>query len=110
MEGSSGQNCESQQPADMVAMGAVFVGNQTIVGQTLVCGDWLVLWVLKRRDASMVPIRRRVDVYTGQGEGSSNFFIFESQNSEPQRDLGLKLHQGPATLLDSIGFLVLKSS
>lgn len=94
----------------MVAMGTVFVGNQTTLGQTLSCGDRLVLWVLKRRDSSTVPFNR-IDVYTGPGEGSSGFFIFELQKSKPKRDLGLKLHpQGPVILLDSVGFLVLKSS
>ena len=95
----------------MVAMGAVFVGNQTTLGQTLGCRDGLVLWVLKRRDSSTVPFSRIVDVYTGPGEGSSGFFIFELRKSKPKRDLGLKLHpQGPVILLDSVGFLVLKSS
>lgn len=50
--GSSRQNYEFQQPADMVAMGAAFAGNHTTLGR---CCSWdrLVHWALKKGDRQL---------------------------------------------------------
>lgn len=52
------ENRESQQLADMAAMGTALVGSQTILGQMLDCRDWLVPWDLQRGPQLHDPIQQ----------------------------------------------------
>lgn len=106
------ENHESQQPADMAAMGAAFVGKQPILGQRLDCRDWLVPWALQRGDRTMIPFSRIVDSLYGVRRRVLLFVLsLNYRIVNLKKYLGLKSHQqSPIILLDSVGFLVLKSS